>query len=100
MSNPKLKAEALFKSYKNDSESLEVLRGINLTVAHNEFLAIQGPSGAGKSTLLHIIGGLDNPTRGEVFFDGANIYGFNENERADFRNRKIGFVFQFYHLLP
>lgn len=100
MSNYKLKACALSKSYKNDSAKLDVLKGIDLTAADNEFLAIQGPSGAGKSTLLHILGGLDNPSSGEVFFDGASIYGFSENERADFRNKKIGFVFQFYHLLP
>jgi lipoprotein-releasing system ATP-binding protein len=100
MSNYRLKACALSKSYKNDSAKLDVLKGIDLTAADNEFLAIQGPSGAGKSTLLHILGGLDNPSSGEVFFDGASIYGFSENERADFRNKKIGFVFQFYHLLP
>jgi ABC-type lipoprotein export system ATPase subunit len=77
-----------------------VLKGIDLNIKNNEFLAIQGPSGAGKSTLLHILGGLDCPTRGEALFEGVNIYNLSESERALFRNRKIGFVFQFYHLLP
>lgn len=77
-----------------------MLKGIDLSIKKNELLAIQGPSGAGKSTLLHILGGLDRPTAGEVFFDGLNLYNLSENERALFRNQKIGFIFQFYHLLP
>lgn len=92
-------AKALCKSYKNGAQELEVLKGINLNIKKNELLAIQGPSGAGKSTLLHILGGLDRPTQGEVFFEGLNLYDLNENERAAFRNQKIGFIFQFYHLL-
>jgi lipoprotein-releasing system ATP-binding protein len=97
----KIEVRSLFKSYDSDGvNALEVLKGINLTVKEKEFLAIEGPSGAGKSTLLHILGGLDRPTGGEVLFDGANIYNLSENERALFRNRKAGFVFQFYHLLP
>ena len=89
----------LHKSYKDCAAELEVLRGINLNIRNNEFLAIQGPSGAGKSTLLHILGGLDNPSRGEIFFEGENIYDLSEDKRAVFRNQRIGFVFQFYHLL-
>lgn len=100
MSDYKVNTKALYKSYRNGAGALDVLKGINLTIKNNEFVAIQGPSGAGKSTLLHILGGLDNPTRGEVFFEGLNIYDLGENERAMFRNIKIGFVFQFYHLLP
>jgi ABC-type lipoprotein export system ATPase subunit len=88
------------KSYRNGSCDLEVLKGVNLNVQRGEFLAIQGPSGAGKSTLLHILGGLDNPTLGEVLIDGLNLYSLKENERANFRNIKVGFVFQFFHLLP
>jgi ABC-type lipoprotein export system ATPase subunit len=99
MSDYKVSTKALYKSYRNGSSKLDVLKGIDLTIKNNEFVAIQGPSGAGKSTLLHILGGLDNPTLGEVFFEGLNIYDLSENERAMFRNRKIGFVFQFYHLL-
>ena len=99
MSDYKVSTKALYKSYRNGSSKLDVLKGIDLTIKNNEFVAIQGPSGAGKSTLLHILGGLDNPTKGEVFFEGSNIYDLSENERAMLRNRKIGFVFQFYHLL-
>jgi len=99
MSDYKVSTKALYKSYRNGVSKLDVLKGIDLTIKNNEFVAIQGPSGAGKSTLLHILGGLDNPTLGEVFFEGVNIYDLSENERAMFRNRKIGFVFQFYHLL-
>lgn len=93
-------AKALGKSYKNGTQELEVLKSVNLNIKKNEFLAIQGPSGAGKSTLLHILGGLDRPTAGEVLFEGLNLYSLGENERAVFRNKKIGFIFQFYHLLP
>lgn len=100
MNKEKIQIRSLHKSYKNGIARLEVIKGIDLTIENNEFLAIQGPSGAGKSTLLHILGGLDNPTSGEVLFDGINVYDLDENERALFRNRKIGFVFQFYHLLP
>jgi len=95
-----IKVNALCKSYRDNLSSLEVLREINFTVDRAEFLAIQGPSGAGKSTLLHILGGLDNPTTGAVYFEDEDIYGLDENARATFRNRKVGFVFQFFHLLP
>jgi len=100
MSSNKFQVRGLFKSYKNGASELEVLKGIDLTIKKSEFLAIEGPSGAGKSTLLHILGGLDIPSSGEVLFDALNIYNLSDNERATFRNRKIGFVFQFYHLLP
>lgn len=96
----KIEVKSLFKSYNNGASALDVLRGISLTVKEKEFLAIEGPSGAGKSTLLHILGGLDCPSDGEVLFEGKNIYNLSENERALFRNRYAGFVFQFYHLLP
>jgi ABC-type lipoprotein export system ATPase subunit len=95
-----VKVNGICKSYRDSASNLEVLKDINFTVGKGEFLAIQGPSGAGKSTLLHILGGLDNPTTGAVYFEGADIYGLDENERAAFRNRKVGFVFQFFHLLP
>lgn len=100
MSSFIIKADGLSKKYNNEISSLEVLKGVDLGVTKNEFLAIQGPSGAGKSTLLHILGGLDSPTKGKVLFEGEDIYCLNDNERASFRNKKVGFVFQFYHLLP
>ena len=96
----RIEAKVLSKSYSNGAGTLDVLKGVSLSVREKEFVAIQGPSGAGKSTLLHILGGLDCPDSGNVFFDGADIYGLSENERAAFRNKRAGFVFQFYHLLP
>lgn len=95
-----LEAKGLHKIYKNGASELHVLKGIDLEVEEGEAFAILGPSGAGKSTLLHLLGGLDSPTEGEVFIDGVNIYSISERERAKLRNKKIGFVFQFYHLLP
>ncbi len=95
-----LEIKNVCKSYRDRSSVLDVLKGINLSVEEGEFLAIQGPSGAGKSTLLHILGALDEPTSGEVLFDGANLYSLGESERAKFRNLRVGFVFQFFHLLP
>src|SRR5882672_10939097 len=80
--------------------TLEVLRGLNLDVARGDFLALRGASGAGKSTLLHLFGGLDSPNSGEIWFAGANLAQLGERELTQLRNRKIGFVFQFYHLLP
>ncbi|MBU0547231.1 MAG: ABC transporter ATP-binding protein [Candidatus Omnitrophica bacterium] len=100
MSRNIVKVNGICKSYRDSVSNLEVLKDINFTVNEGEFLVIQGPSGAGKSTLLHILGGLDNPTKGEVYFEGADIYGLDESARAAFRNRKVGFVFQFFHLLP
>lgn len=95
-----LEAKGLHKIYKNGASELHVLKGIDLEIKEGEAFAIVGPSGAGKSTLLHLLGGLDSPTEGEVFVDGVNIYSISERERAKLRNKKIGFVFQFYHLLP
>lgn len=100
MNNPALKVSSLHKIYQNGQAKLEVLKGIDLEIEKNAFLAIQGPSGAGKSTLLHILGGLDNPSKGHILFEGEDLYSLSENSRADFRNKKIGFIFQFYHLLP
>jgi ABC-type lipoprotein export system ATPase subunit len=100
MSEPLLSARALTKSYAMGRRSLEVLRRVNLDVAHGEFLALRGASGAGKSTLLHLIGGLDSPDSGDVHFAGQNLAEFSERELTEFRNRRVGFVFQAYYLLP
>jgi len=78
--------------------SLEVLCGVNLDVARGEFLALRGASGAGKSTLLHLIGGLDSPNSGDIYFDGQNLAAFPERKLTEFRNRRVGFVFQAYYL--
>jgi len=100
MSEAVIKVSAICKSYRDNLNNLEVLKDINFSVSAGEFLVIQGPSGAGKSTLLHILGGLDNPTQGKVYFQGEDIYAIDENSRSNIRNQKIGFVFQFFHLLP
>jgi lipoprotein-releasing system ATP-binding protein len=90
----------LHKSFSMGSYDLPVLKGINLEIQRGEMIAIVGASGAGKSTLLHIIGTLDKPTRGTVTFDGQDLFQLTEIQQAEFRNRRIGFVFQFHHLLP
>jgi lipoprotein-releasing system ATP-binding protein len=95
-----LNIRKVFTLGKNSKDGLEVLKGIDLYVREGEILAIVGASGAGKSTLLHILGALDRPTAGEVRFEGGNIFAMNEKNLARFRNRNIGFVFQFHHLLP
>jgi len=95
-----LRAHALKKTYTLGKRSIEVLRGIDLEVRRGEFLAIQGASGAGKSTLLHLLGGLDSPNAGEVWFDRENLAGFSPSDLARFRRLKVGFVFQAYHVLP
>lgn len=91
-----LKAEAIHKSYG----SLEVLKGIDLLVKEKEIISIVGSSGAGKSTLLHILGTLDRPDSGNIFLDGKPMTGLDDKSLATFRNKTIGFVFQFHHLLP
>jgi ABC-type lipoprotein export system ATPase subunit len=89
----------IFKSYKMGATKLEVLKGVDMNVAKGEFIAIKGASGSGKSTLLHILGTLDKPDNGDVFFQGKNLNSFGAAKINEFRNKKIGFVFQFYHLL-
>jgi lipoprotein-releasing system ATP-binding protein len=95
-----LQARGIKKSYNHASKKLEVLKGIDINVVSGEFVAIIGPSGAGKSTLLHILGGLDKPSAGAVHLDGQDLYRLSDRKRSYIRNHHIGFVFQFYHLLP
>ena len=95
-----LAARNVGKTYLIGQRSLEVLRQVNLAVVRGEFLAVRGASGAGKSTLLHLLGGLDSPTAGEIRFEGKNLAALSGRELAAFRNRKVGFVFQAYHLFP
>jgi len=94
-----LSCKDIYKSYQMGATRLEVLKGINLSAARGEFVAIRGASGSGKSTLLHILGALDTPDKGGVFFEGKNLADFSGRKINEFRNKKIGFVFQFYHLL-
>ena len=100
MSDLLLTARNLSKTYTMGKRSLEVLRGVNLDVAGGDFLAVRGASGAGKSTLLHLLGGLDTPHTGEIWFYGENLARLPEAGLTRLRNQKIGFVFQAYHLLP
>ncbi len=94
-----LKAEGLHKSYRMGATEVRVLKGVNLNIKKGEFVAIIGASGSGKSTLLHILGALDKPTRGVVTFEKRDLSRFRAGELNRFRNRMVGFVFQFYHLL-
>lgn len=96
---PLIEVKDLRKVFKTEAGPLEVLKGVNLTVQSSEMLAIVGASGVGKSTLLHIIGALDSPTSGQVLYRGEDIFTLSEEALAGFRNRTIGFVFQFHHLL-
>ena len=100
MNDALVSARAVSKTYEMGRRRLEVLRALNFSVAPGEFVALRGASGAGKSTLLHLLGGLDLPDAGEVWFDGKNLATFSANELARLRNSKIGFVFQAFHLLP
>jgi len=100
MSETLLSARNLRKTYAMGKRTLEVLRGVNLDVARGDFLALRGASGAGKSTLLHLLGGLDAPNEGQIWFNGENIAHLSETVLTRVRNQRIGFVFQAYHLLP
>jgi len=97
---PLLSARTVHKTYQLGKRSLEVLRGVDLDIERGGFIALRGASGAGKSTLLHLLGGLDTPTKGEVRMSGAPLSGLSRLELARLRNRRIGFIFQSYCLLP
>ncbi len=102
MSNvqPVVECRELAKIYRQGPQPVSVLTRINLSVARGESIAIVGASGSGKSTLLHLLGGLDDPTEGDVFVHGENLRKHNEVQRGRLRNRSLGFVYQFHHLLP
>ena len=97
---PLLEVRSLEKTYFRPQDEVQVLKGLDLELGAGETLAVLGASGVGKSTLLNILGGLDRPTGGVVRFEGREIFKWNDNQLARFRNRSIGFVFQFHHLLP
>lgn len=94
-----LVAKNLYKTYYQDGQAVPVLKGVNLKVRKGEIISIVGPSGVGKSTLLHLLGALDKPTKGKVFLGKEEVYSLDDKELATLRNRRIGFLFQFHHLL-
>ena len=100
VSGPILHCANLSKSFNDVSQNVEVLNGINLSIQIGERIAVIGASGSGKSTLLHLLGGLDKPSAGEVVIAGQNISQLNESQKSRFRNKHLGFVYQFHHLLP
>src|SRR5436853_6706721 len=100
MAEPILLIRDVTKSFTRGSEEITVLRNLNLVVEEGEFLGIMGPSGSGKTTLLNLIAGLDKPNRGEVWIGGQCVSTMSEAQLASWRTRNIGFIFQFYHLLP
>jgi len=95
-----LEARNLHKIYNHGSKDIAVLKGVDLNIKAGSFVVIVGPSGAGKSTLLNILGGIDNPSEGKVILEGEDLYNLGDFKLSRVRNEKIGFVFQFYHLLP
>lgn len=97
---PLIGVENLNKTFRTPGSDLHVLKDISLEVGSGEMVALMGPSGVGKSTLLHILGTLDRPTSGQVFYEGNDVFQLSNDELAGFRRRAVGFVFQFHHLLP
>ncbi len=97
---PCVEVHDVHKSFKRGSEVLDVLNGLNLVVDQGEFVALMGPSGSGKTTLLNLIAGLDQPTSGSIQVQGEEISNMSEGQLAGWRTRSLGFIFQFYHLLP
>jgi putative ABC transport system ATP-binding protein len=95
-----IELQGITKVYRTGSQVLEALRSVSLTIARGEFISIMGPSGSGKSTLMNIVGCLDTPTAGEYVLDGDNVAGLTFDQLASVRNKKIGFVFQNFNLLP
>ena len=95
-----IEIQNLNKSFTKDGRKIDVLKNLNLNISRGEAVAILGASGAGKSTLLHILGTLDHPSSGTLWYNQTDVFQWNERKLAEFRNRRIGFVFQFHHLLP
>jgi len=95
-----IRTETLSKVYGSGEAAVTALDGVSLSVEQGEFVAVMGPSGCGKSTLLHLLGGLDRPTGGKAFVDGAELSAMGDRELSRMRRRRIGFVFQFYNLIP
>lgn len=100
MSNEIIQCQQLSKTYDDGTSKVEVLKNVSMSIAKGDRVAIIGPSGSGKSTLMHLLGGLDKPTQGEVLLNQVNWQDLSEKQRCTVRNQKLGFVYQFHHLLP
>jgi lipoprotein-releasing system ATP-binding protein len=100
VTTPLVAVQNVKKSFVHEGREVPILRGIDLSIDEGEMLCIVGPSGAGKSTLLHLLGTLDLPSEGKILYGGEDVTTYSSSKLADFRNRSIGFVFQFHHLLP
>ena len=100
MNNPLFKCSKICKNFYQGEATIQVLKDIDFSLEKNSSVAITGPSGSGKTTLLNVLSGLDNPTSGEIIFNENDIHNLNEKEKALMRNKEIGFVYQFHHLLP
>ena len=98
--NTLIETQDVKKSFTTEAGEIQVLKGVSIAVSEGEMVGIIGASGVGKSTLLHILGALDKPTSGNVYYNNKDIFSLDGNDLASFRNRKVGFVFQFHHLLP
>lgn len=95
-----VRVENLYKSFNTQKKRTEVLKGLDICISRGEALSIVGASGAGKSTFLYLLGALDRPTSGKIFYRGEDLFSLNEERLAQFRNEKVGFIFQFHHLIP
>jgi len=95
-----LETRSLTKSYTRGHQAVDALKGVSITIDRGQFVSIMGPSGSGKSTLMHLIGGLDRPTSGQVLLDGQGIESFSDDQLSAFRRQRLGFIFQFFNLLP
>ena len=100
MERPLIEVRDVSKSYRRDALEIPVLKNITLSVRKGEFLAFMGPSGSGKTTLLNLIAGIDKPTEGRIFVAGTDVTELSETELALWRSRNVGFIFQFYNLIP
>ena len=98
--SPLIRVVDVHKSFTSNGNRVNVLQSVNLEIQRGDMVAIVGASGVGKSTLLHILGTLERPDRGDVLYEGTNVFGYDDERLASFRNEAIGFVFQFHHLLP